>query len=187
MNNESLKTLLDDHIGQIFATPDQIEVMVSAVAKQISEKNKATNPLLIGVMKGAAQWTIAVSQRLSIPSDLDFVSVTSYTGEQQSEPVMLQEPTISITGRHIILLDEIIDTGNTLFFLKRWLLAQGAKSVEIAVMADKPMTRVAPVHIDYLGLTVPNVWLVGFGMDLNGAYRNLPAIAEYVKNPVSKR
>ena len=184
MNNESLKTILDAHIGQIFASPERINTMAATVAQQISFQNRTVKPLLIGVMKGAAQWTAAVSQRLTIPSDLDFVSVASYEGSQQTTPVMRQEPTLSVQNRHVILLDEIIDTGNTLHVLKHWALDNGATSVQTAIMVDKPMTRTISVDVDYLGITVPNVWVVGYGMDLNGAYRSLPVIAEYVDNPV---
>lgn len=179
MTPQFLKTMLDDHLGQIFATAADIEAAAGRIAQQIDTTNWQTPPLLIGVMKGAAQWTLAVSQQLTIPADLDFVAVSSYTGTQQTQPRLTQTPTLSIENRHVILLDEIIDSGTTLAFLIDWLQHQNVASIQTAVMVNKPITRQRTVSLDYVGFDLPDVWLVGYGMDLNGAYRNLPAIAEY--------
>ncbi|GAB6091856.1 phosphoribosyltransferase [Furfurilactobacillus curtus] len=179
MTPQFLKTMLDGHLGQIFATAADIEAAAGQIARQIDDATWQTPPLLIGVMKGAAQWTLAVSQQLTIQADLDFVAVSSYTGTKQSLPKLTQAPTLSVTNRHVILLDEIIDSGVTLAFLIDWLHEQQVASIQTAVMVNKPVARQRAVALDYVGFTLPDVWLVGYGMDLDGAYRNLPVIAEY--------
>ncbi|GAB3402338.1 hypoxanthine-guanine phosphoribosyltransferase [Massilia agilis] len=134
-------------------------------------------PLVLGVMGGAVVFTGNVLPQLDFPLEFDYIHVTRYGDEDQGGQVVWKViPRQSVAGKTIIVLDDILDEGETLAQVKQRLLDMGAKEVIIAVFADKDLGRTKPVHADIVGLSIPNRFVVGFGMDVYGYWRNLPAL-----------
>ncbi|GAB3429955.1 hypoxanthine-guanine phosphoribosyltransferase [Massilia solisilvae] len=134
-------------------------------------------PLVLGVMGGAVVFTGNVLPQLDFPLEFDYIHVTRYGDEDQGGQVVWKViPRQSVAGKTIIVLDDILDEGETLAQVKQRLLDMGAKEVIIAVFADKDLGRKKPVQADIVGLSLPNRFVVGFGMDVYGYWRNLPAL-----------
>lgn len=141
-------------------------------------------PLVLGVMGGAVVFTGQLLTKLNFPLEFDYIHVTRY-GENDSggKVVWKVVPRSNVVGRTVVVLDDILDEGHTLAEVKNHLLEMGASEVLVAVFADKELGRKKPIQADYVGLTVPNKFIVGFGMDAYGYWRNLPGI--WAIQPVS--
>ena len=163
---------------EVLFTREQIEAAVSRIAGEISRDYAGRKPLLIGVLKGAFVFLADLVRHLTIGVEIDFVKLSSYgSGMESSGDVRVVhglEP--SLEGRDVIVVEDIVDSGITLNHFLADLRARGPASVKLCALADKPSRRVIPIDIDYLGFTVPNKFLVGYGLDWNQKYRNLPDI-----------
>lgn len=160
---------------------DQVQAAVRHVAEVLNERfdNDETSdfPLVLGVMGGAVVFTGNLLPQLTFPLEFDYIHVTRYGDlDRGGEVVWKVIPRQDVTGRTIIIVDDILDEGETLAHVKQRLLDMGAAEVILAVFADKELGKVKPVRADIVGLSVPNQFVVGFGMDAHGYWRNLPGL-----------
>jgi hypoxanthine phosphoribosyltransferase len=160
---------------------DKVQAAVRNVADVLNQRfdNDATGefPLVLGVMGGAVVFTGHLLPQLTFPLEFDYIHVTRYGDlDRGGEVVWKVIPRQDVKGRTIIIVDDILDEGETLAHVKQRLLDMGAAEVILAVFADKELGKVKPVQADIVGLTVPNQFVVGFGMDAHGYWRNLPGL-----------
>jgi len=160
---------------------DKVQAAVRNVAEVLNQRfdNDETSdfPLVLGVMGGAVVFTGNLLPQLTFPLEFDYIHVTRYGDlDRGGEVVWKVIPRQDVKGRTIIIVDDILDEGETLAHVKQRLLDMGAAEVILAVFADKDLGKVKPVQADIVGLTVPNQFVVGFGMDAHGYWRNLPGL-----------
>ena len=163
---------------QILFNRQEIEATVSRLAAEISQDYRDKYPLLIGILKGSFMFMADLIRHLDFPLEVDFIGLASYGGGRQTSGKIkvlkgLQSP---VKGREVLVIEDIIDTGLTTAFCLDYLRQKKPASLKLCVLTDKPSRRQVPVTIDYLGLTVPNKFLVGYGLDLNQKFRNLSDI-----------
>jgi hypoxanthine phosphoribosyltransferase len=173
------RTLLE-HAEQI-VSPEEVQAAVRRVADELNQRfgdpEEQAFPLVLGVMGGAVVFTGNVLPQLTFPLEFDYIHVTRYGDEDRGGQVVWKViPRQSVAGKTIIVLDDILDEGETLAHVKQRLLEMGAKEVIVAVFTDKDIGRTKPVQADIVGLTIPNRFVVGYGMDVYGYWRNLPGL-----------
>ena len=164
---------------QCVFTPAQIDARVRELGRQIEQDCRGAPIVLLVVLKGAILFAADLLRRIEGDVLVDFFVVSSYAADGifSDEVQVLHAPRTDLTGRHVILVDEIVDTGRTVAtLLQRYVTGRGAASVRVCALLDKSSARVVPVTIDYVGFEAPDRWLVGYGMDSNGLGRNLPGI-----------
>ena len=154
--------------------------MRDAIARDYAGKN----PLMIGVLKGACAFLSDLIRAVDIPLSIEFMAISSYGSAMRTsgEVRILKDLDVAVEGRHILVVEDIVDTGLTLNYLLANLKSRGAASVKLAALLDKFERREKQVQIDYLGFPIPDKFVVGYGLDYAERYRNLPYIA-VVKNP----
>ena len=168
---------MDKGIESVLITADEIEEKVAEVGKKISEDYEDKNPIFVGVLKGCFIFMADLMRHVSIPCTMDFMSVSSYSGTSSTGAVKINKDlNQDIEGRHLILVEDILDSGVTLNYLKTYLQVRKPASVHIVTLMDKPAHRKAPVYADYACFDVPDAFVVGYGLDYNERYRNLPYI-----------
>jgi len=163
---------------QILFNRQEIAATVSRLAAEISQDYRDKHPLLIGILKGSFMFMADLIRHLDFPLEVDFIGLASYGGGRQTSGKIkvlkgLQSP---VKGREVLVIEDIIDTGLTTAFCLDYLRLKKPASLKLCALTDKPSRRQVPVTIDYLGFTVPNKFLVGYGLDLNQKFRNLPDI-----------
>lgn len=163
--------------AELIVTEEEAAAAVRRVAGEIGAALADVHPLVLSVMGGAVIFTGQLLPLLPFPLDFDYLHVTRYgdttTGGELS---WIVAPRATIAGRTVLVVDDVLDEGITLAAVKRRLLEQGAKDCRIAVFADKDLGREKPVRADFVGVHLPNRYVFGFGMDVKGAWRNLPAV-----------
>ncbi|HJA21024.1 hypoxanthine phosphoribosyltransferase [Limosilactobacillus panis] len=169
---------MNNDIEQVLYTQEQINQRLTAIADQLTAKYQDECPLIVSVMTGAVVFTVDMLKRLPFKLNLDYVDVSSYADGTQSagQVKLVQDLSSNIKGRPVIIMEDIIDTGHTLKYLADLLKGRGAKSIEICALLDKPDRREVAVEADYVGFEVPDEFIVGYGLDYSGLYRNLPYI-----------
>ncbi len=157
---------------------DQIQERVRAMARAIAQDYKGKTPLLVGVLKGSFIFLADLVRELDIPVEIDFLAVSSYgkATETSGEVKIIKDLSEPIEGRHVLLVEDIVDTGLTLQYLYRLLGDRAPASLRIAVFLDKKERRLVDVPIHYVGFEVPDLFLVGYGLDYAEKYRNLKYI-----------
>lgn len=173
-----VKSNMDQDILKVLYSQEQIKARVAEIGDALFEEFQGRNPLFLGVLKGSFVFMSDIVRACQIKSDIEFIAVSSYQNGTTSSGVVqithdLQQ---DITGREIIVIEDILDSGNTLHFLKNYFLTKGAKSVTIVTLLDKPSRRTKPITADYAGFEVPDEFVVGYGLDYAQQYRNLPYI-----------
>ena len=165
-------------IERVFFTAEEIEEKVAALGEQISKDFEGKNPLFVGVLKGCFVFMADLMRHVSIPCSMDFMAVSSYKGGTSSTGAVEIQKDLgqNIEGRHIIIIEDILDSGNTLNYLQSYLMTRKPASITIATLMDKPSRRVAPVYAKYSCFEVPDEFVVGYGLDYDELYRNLPFI-----------
>lgn len=178
MNNDILKICFSE---------SDIEEITSRLGKEISKDYEGMNPMLICLLKGAVPFMSDLCKHVTIPMTEEFIKVSSYHGGTASSGVVNVRGDIpDVKGKDIILVEDILDTGRTLELVKRLFMEKGAKSIKICVFLDKPEGRVNDVKADYVGALVPNEFVVGYGLDYDELYRNLPYVG-VLKEEVYKK
>ncbi len=169
---------MTENIAYVLLTEEQIQEKTNELAAQISAEYADKDPLVVGVLKGVVVFYGDMVKRMNIPCQFDFMWITSYQGTESKQMVVKQDVSADVKGRHVIILEDIFDTGNSLDFTYKHLVAKGAASVKICTLLDKPERRNPNVTLkpDYVGFTIPNEFVVGYGLDFNEHYRNLPYI-----------
>lgn len=164
-------------IERIFFTEEEIKEKVQELGAKISKDFEGKNPLFVGVLKGCFVFMADLMRYVTIPCSVDFMAVSSYKGTSTTGAVEIQKDLgQNIEGRHIIMVEDILDSGITLNYLQSYLSTRNPASLTIATLMDKPARRKAPVYARYSCFEVPDAFVVGYGLDYNEAYRNLPYI-----------
>ena len=170
---------MHEQIDHILLTEEEINTKVRELAEQLSRDYEGKNPVFVGVLKGVVLFYSDIVRRFAHPCQLDFLRISSYEGTESTGQVkMVQGLSQDITGRHIVILEDIFDTGKSLDFTYHYLQSLGAASVEICTFLDKPERRNPDVTLKpkYVGYVIPNEFVVGYGLDYNEYFRNLPYI-----------
>jgi hypoxanthine phosphoribosyltransferase len=162
---------------ECFLTRQQIQQRVNELGAEISRDFASRSILLVGVLKGAATFVADLARAITEDCTFDFLAVSSYGMATRSHAVrLIKDIDQPIEGKNVILVEDILDTGRTICYLKNMLLAQGPATLKIAAFLDKPERRLCNIQADYVGFTIPNRFVVGYGMDFAERYRNLPDI-----------
>lgn len=172
--------MMHDDIERVLFTQEELREKVAAMGKKISEdyQNASEDVFCVGILKGAVVFYTDLVRSISLPVQFDFMIASSY-GNQTSTSgsvKLLKDLDYDVEGKHLILIEDIIDSGTTMQYLMRILRERRPKSIKLCALLSKPSRRTADVHIDYLGAEVPDEFLVGYGLDYAGTYRNLPYI-----------
>ena len=165
-------------VKEVLITSDQIEAKVREIGARITEDYRGEKPLLVGVLRGAVVIMSDLMRNIDLQCELDFMDISSYGSGSSSSGVVriLKDLEEDITDRHVLIVEDIIDTGLTLSYLMRSLHARKPASLEVCALLSKPSRRRAQLEVRYLGFEVPDEFVVGYGLDYAGAYRNLPDI-----------
>lgn len=162
---------------EILFTHDQIVKRCEDIGTQISEEYKGKKVILVGLLKGSIPFFAELAQHISLDVEFDFMAVSSYEGTESTGNVLVKKDISNdITGKDIIIVEDILDTGKTLHTVRAMLMEKGAASVEIATLLNKQERRVYPIQAKYVGFEIPNAFVIGYGMDYNENYRNLPYV-----------
>lgn len=161
-------------IGEPLFDSDSIAGRVAAIAAAISKDYSGRHPLMVGLLTAAATFVGDLSKAITIPCDVDFISVTNY-GDGDGI-VLEQDVSVPLEGRHVILVDDTVDTGLTLQYVVKRLLERAPASLAVCTLLDRPHRRIADIEIAYRAFEVPDVFVVGYGLDYLGRYRELPAL-----------
>jgi hypoxanthine phosphoribosyltransferase len=169
---------MNDDIKKILIDEDELKKIVERLGKQITEDYKGKDLLLIGVLKGSIIFMADLMRAIDLPCNIDFMAVSSYgNGTESSGRVKINKDLDNdIQGKDIIIIEDILDSGKTLYYLRDILSARKPASIKICTLFDKPERREADIKADYVGSLVPNEFIVGYGLDYSEYYRNLPFI-----------
>lgn len=168
---------MNNDIQSVLYSEQQISEMEDRLAGQLNRDYADKQPVVISVLTGAVFFTTDMMKRMNFKATMDFIDVSSYEGAESTGQVKLEHDLKhSIKGQDALVMEDIVDTGRTLKYLIDVLKKRGAKSIKVCAMLDKPEGRKVDVKADYAGLKVPNEFLVGYGLDYNGLYRNLPYV-----------
>jgi hypoxanthine phosphoribosyltransferase len=154
---------------------DKIREKVKELAEEISKDYKGKNPVFVGILNGSIVFLADLIRELKVPVEIDFLKVRSYVGTE-SRDLEMKLDVEDIEGRDIVLVEDIVDTGNTIDFLIKRLSKKKPNSIKVCALLDKPAKREVDVNVDYIGFTIPDLFVVGYGLDFNGRYRELPDI-----------
>ena len=165
--------------GRVLISEDELRTRVGELGAAIARDYERDNPVLVGVLKGALVFVADLVRAMPIALTMDFIALSSYAGGTRSSGVVKLAADLSmpIEDRHVVIVEDIIDTGRTVSYLKRNLETRHPRSVRLCALLDKIERREVDVDIDYLGFTIPNLFVVGYGLDHAGLYRNLPYVA----------
>jgi hypoxanthine phosphoribosyltransferase len=166
-----------EHEHDMLFRREEIATRVAEIGAQISHDFAGEAILLVGVLKGAAIFLADLARSISVETTFDFVAISSYKGVKTSGAVrLIKDLDTPIGGRNVILVEDILDTGLTLVFLRKLLQQHKPRTLKIATCLDKPARRLEKIDADYVGFTIPNHFVVGYGMDYQERFRNLPDI-----------
>ena len=165
-------------VDQVLITADEIQDKIAELAKQITEDYRDRDLLLVGVLKGAFVFMSDLARHINLPLEFDFMAVSSYGSATRSSGVVriLKDLDYEITDRHVLLVEDIIDSGLTISYLLRYLEARRPASLEICSLFWKKGQQAVPLDVKYPGFEIPSVFVVGYGLDYKEKYRNLPYI-----------
>ena len=169
---------MEANIERVLLSQVQIQEKVTELATQISKEYAGKNPVFVGVLKGVVMFFGDFVKQVSTPCQIDFMWISSYKGTTSSTMEVKRDVSTDIKGRHVVILEDIFDTGNSLEFTYHHLLSKEPASLKICTLLDKPERRnpAVTVKADYTGFVIPNEFVVGYGLDFNEYYRNLPYV-----------
>ena len=165
-------------IERILLSEDQIKARIAELGRELTADYAGKNPIFIGVLKGVVMFFADMIRAIPLDCQIDFMAVSSYGGGTQSSGKIRIQKDISVdlAGRHVVILEDILDSGLTLSHTAAYLKTKGPASLKICTLLDKPDRRKAEVQADYFGFTIPNLFVVGYGLDFDENYRNLPYV-----------
>ena len=172
------KSNMDQDILKVLITQDEIHARTQELGDRLYERFHDKNPMFVGVLNGCFIFMADLVRAAQLKSEVEFIGLSSYKNATKSSGVVNLEKdlSVSIKGRDVLIVEDIVDSGNTLFYLGKYLMGRGASSIRIATLLDKPARRKAPIHATYAGFEVPDAFVVGYGLDYAEKYRNLPFI-----------
>lgn len=164
-------------IERILISEEELQEKVSEMGRNISRDFKDKDPIFVGVLKGCFIFMADLMRYVDISCSMDFMAVSSYSGTSSTGAVKINKDLgEDIEGRHLIIVEDILDSGVTLSYLKQYLMVRKPASITIATLMDKPARRKADIYADYSCFEIPDAFVVGYGLDYNERYRNLPYI-----------
>jgi len=168
---------MHNDIEKVLLKREELEVRTAELAAELKADYDGKDPILVGLLKGSTMFMAELMKTLDIELQIDFMDVSSYDGALSTGDVkIVKDLDASVRGRHVIIAEDIVDTGRTLEKVIELLVNRGAASVEMVTLLDKPEARIAPVYAKYVGFSIPKSFVVGFGLDYNEKYRNLPYV-----------
>jgi hypoxanthine phosphoribosyltransferase len=167
-----------DDVSEVLLTEEQVQTRVRALGAQLSADYAGRSPVLVSVLKGSIVFLADLVRAMDVPLSVDLMEVSSYgSGTETTGQVrILKDLSGPIEGRDVVVVEDIIDTGLTLNYLLRYLTERSPASIRVCCLLDKPARRLAEIEIDYRGFSIPDRFVVGYGLDFNEQYRNLPYI-----------
>ena len=170
---------MEKNIERVLVSEEQIRNKVEEFAAILSEEYADKDPVFVGVLKGVVIFFADMVRKINIPCEIDFMWISSYQGaESTGKMIVKRDVSVDLKGRHVVILEDIFDTGNSLTYTYQHLLSKEPASLKICTLLDKPERRAPGVTLvpDYVGFTIPNEFVVGYGLDFNEHYRNLPYV-----------
>jgi hypoxanthine phosphoribosyltransferase len=169
---------MQNDVDEVLITDDQIREKTAELGRKLTEDYRGKNPLLICVLKGGLMFLADLMREIKIPVEIDFMAVSSYGDATESSGVVriLMDLDRNIRGRHVLIVEDIIDTGRTLAYIIENLRTRGPASIKVCTLLNKPARRVLDIPIDYVGFEIPDRFVIGYGLDYGEIYRNLPFV-----------
>ncbi len=169
----------EDHSLEVLLTAEQITAKVNILGETISrDYADAHEIVLVAVLRGSVYFTVDLSRQLSVPFILDFIGISSYGGSSSGVVRITKDLDVNIAQKHVLLVEDIVDTGLTLNYLLKNLIIRNPLSLKVCTFLDMPGRRIVDVPADYKGFELPDVFVVGYGLDYHERYRNLPYVAK---------
>jgi hypoxanthine phosphoribosyltransferase len=169
---------LERGVGEILISADDLQARIRELGREITEEYAGRELLLVGVLKGAVFFMADLMRHLKVPCEIDFMAISSYGASTDSSGVVriLKDLDINIEGRHVLVVEDIIDSGLTLSYLVRNLESREPESLEVCALLTKTARREMEVDVRYVGFEIPNKFVIGYGLDFAERYRNLPYV-----------
>lgn len=169
---------MHNDVKKILVSSEEITKREQELADEISKyyKEKNSIPVIVGLLKGSVPFMMGLVMKLDIDCEIDFMDVSSYSGTNSIEVRVIKDIEGSVTGRDVLIVEDIVDTGKTLEKVTEMFRNKGAKEIKIVTLLDKPARREKAIEADYIGFVVPDEFVIGYGLDYNQKYRNLPYI-----------
>ncbi|MBQ7385785.1 MAG: hypoxanthine phosphoribosyltransferase [Ruminococcus sp.] len=163
---------------RVLISEEELKIMVKNIAAQISEDYKGKNLLLVGLLKGSVVFMADLMKELEVDCKIDFICVSSYgsSTESNGRVNLIKDVSQPVEGMDVLIVEDIIDSGNTLSFILKYFEAKGVNSVKICTLLSKPERRVVEIPVDYVGAEIPDEFVIGYGLDYAENYRNLPYV-----------
>jgi hypoxanthine phosphoribosyltransferase len=170
-----------DDVGRLVVPQDELRARVEELGREITKDYAARPPLLVGVLKGAFVFMSDLSRAIDLPVEFDFMAVSSYGSATRSSGVVriMKDLDLDLTGRDVLIVEDIVDSGLTLAYLRKNLAARNPATLEVCALLVKEGLQRVELDLKYVGFTIPPTFVVGYGLDVDERYRNLPYIAEY--------
>ena len=170
---------MEKDIMKVLLTEEQIQARVAEMGAEISKEYEGKDPVVLGVLKGVVVFYADMMRHITVPCQMDFMCLSSYQGTQSTgNMIVKQDMSVDVNGRHVLILEDIYDTGGSLNYTYHHLMSKNPASVKICTLLDKPERRRPGITLqpDWVGFTIPNEFVVGYGLDFNEQYRNLPYV-----------
>jgi len=169
---------MDRDISKIIASEEAIEEKIKELAEKINSDYKGKKLTVVGILKGSVIFFADLVRKIETDCQMDFMAASSYGSSAVSsgEIIIKKDLSSDVTGKDVLIIEDILDTGNTLYLLKDYILKKGAASVKICTLFEKPSRHIKPVKADYVGFIVDDLFIVGYGLDYDEKYRNLPYV-----------
>jgi hypoxanthine phosphoribosyltransferase len=171
----------DPYIGRIVVEEHELQQRIAELGKEIAADYDENPPLLVGILKGAFMFMADLARAIDLPVEFDFMAVSSYGSATRTSGVVriMKDLDLDLTGRHVLIVEDIVDSGLTLAYIRKNLRARGPASLEVCALLVKEGLQKIDPELKYVGFRIPANFVIGYGLDVNERYRNLPYIAEY--------
>lgn len=175
---------LHPDVEKVLVSDEEIQKRCIELGKEIADYYKGEVPIAVGLLKGSVPFLAQLTKNIASDIEMDFMDVSSYSGTESTEVKIIKDLEGSIRGRSILLVEDIIDTGKTIKVVKELLYSKGAKDVKIVALLDKPEGRKVDINADWVGFVIPDEFVIGYGLDYNQKYRNLPYVGVIKKSAI---
>lgn len=166
-----------DNVEKVLISEEEIVSRCKELGAQISKDYEGKDPIIIGLLKGSVPFMAELIKNITIDYEMEFMAVSSYSGvESMGDVKIVKDLDRSIKGENVLIVEDIVDTGKTLEKVKELLYSKGAKTVKVVSLLDKPSRRIVDIEAEYVGFSIPDAFVIGFGLDFNQKYRNLPFV-----------
>ncbi len=172
----------DEHLGAVVVPEQQLQARISELGQEITRDYSTRSPLLVGVLKGACMFMSDLARAIDLPVEFDFMAVSSYGSATRTSGVVriIKDLDLDLTGRDVLIVEDIVDSGLTLQYLRKNLAARGPSSLEVCALLLKEGLQKVELALRYVGFRIPPAFVIGYGLDVNERYRNLSEVHEYL-------